>query len=175
MGPVSRALPVRHRPRRGQRAAAVLAAAVLALSACSNAPMDRAATVNGQVISESELQEAVALLNASPLFEGQPVSPGQILGILVQLPVLEESIGGTLGDNEAASRAPQVLGIEEPTPLLLDLIRAVSYLQGGAQATPDQLAGLDVDINPRYGTWDPERAAVVPDLPDWISTDEVDS
>jgi hypothetical protein len=182
MGTVSRALPTPRRVRRAPRLTAVLAAAVLALSACSNSPLDHAATVNGRVISESELHEVITLLEASPVFEGQSVSPQVVLGLLVQLPALEQSIGGTLGDEEAARRARTQFQVEETTPLLLDLVRATAYLEGGAQATEEQLAQLDVEINPRYGKWDPEglasgesSSAIAPDVPPWISTDEADS
>jgi hypothetical protein len=182
MGTVSRALPAPRRVRRAPRLAAALAAAVLALSACSNSPLDHAATVDGRVISESELHEVITLLEASPVFEGQSVSPQVVLGLLVQLPALEESIGGTLGDEEAARRARTQFQVERTTPLLLDLVRATAYLEGGAQATEEQLAELDVEINPRYGKWDPDAVAtgqsstvITPDVPPWISTDEADS
>lgn len=179
MGPVNRAVSVPRRVRRAPRLAAALAAAVLALSACSNSPMDHAATVEGRVISEAELHEAVTLLNASPSAQGQAISPQAVLGLLVQLPALEEAVGGTLGDEEATQRARTLFGVEETTPLLVDLARAVSYAQAGAQPTAAQLEALDVEINPRYGTWtpqgveDPNSGAVITlDTPPWISTDE---
>lgn len=174
MGAVTAAPTTRHR-RRGARVAALLTAAALALSACTSPPMDHAATVNGQVISETDLHEATAQFNT---VSQQPVVPGQVLNVLAQLPVLSEMASGAgapITDHQLLTEVRGV-GIEEPNQLLLDYVRGLVYLQTvGGQVPPEQLTGLDVEINPRYGSWDPERAAVVPQVPDWITTGEVES
>ena len=37
-------------------------------------------------------------------------------------------------------------------------------------ATPDALAAVDVEVNPRYGSWDIANGGVVPRVPEWIQT-----
>lgn len=169
MGPVSASLvPVLTLPRRLRtRTLAALAGALL-LAGCAAGPFDTAATVNGEVISESDLQEAVAQINTQVA-----TSPADVLGTLVKGPVLSELAQGApfeVSDQQMVEAIRTQTTIEDPSPLLVDYVRADYYLrQLGGVIPPEALADLDVELNPRYGTWDPAAGDVVDDVPAWIN------
>jgi hypothetical protein len=148
--------------------AAVIAAAVLALSACGRA--DTAAVVDGQVISESGV---LATSEQVAQYASQPMATRDLINRLVVLPavleVLEER-GVTISD--AAARSA-VAGIDDPTPYLLDLARldlAIGQMtQEDMVEVTSRLGEADVQINPRYGTFNPDQALVVPTQPDWLA------
>ncbi len=152
-------------------AAAAVGAAALALSGCAGGGLDTAATINGQVISERDLQ--ATLLQLQPVL---PTEPGALLNTLARGPVLDAKAVGQgfeLSQEEIVASIRGQAGIEEPEPLLIDYVRYDFYSRNlesaGQSPTPEELAGLDVQINPRYGQWDPASAQVAPALPDWIT------
>lgn len=148
--------------------AAVIAAAALALTGCGRA--DTAAVVDGHVISESGV---LATSEQVAEYASQPMPTSDVINRLVVLPslldVLEER-GVTISD--AAARSA-VAGIDSPTPYLLDLARL--DLAIGAMTQEDmvevtsRLQELDVQVNPRYGSFNAEQASVVATSPDWIA------
>ncbi len=161
---------VRPRLARPRSLAAFVLAGALVLAGCGNAPLDHAATIDGQRINESDLQEVTQEFNA---LAPQPITPGEILTVLVQLPVLEDlaaDAGSQITDGELLEQIRTIpQAPDEPSDLFLDLVRGLSYQQlSGGQLPQEQLDELEVDINPRYGTWDPAQAAVVDEDPDWI-------
>lgn len=160
-------LPVR-------RVLAAAAVGLLLLSGCATGA-DTAATVEGQEIGEAELQEATRQFNQ---VAQQPVTPSQVLQVLVQLPVLEE-VGAEAGVDftEEEYRSAMVeAGLSEPHPLAVDFLRGLNIQntlpQTGQEVPSDRLAELDVEINPRYGSWDPESATVTAEPPAWIVPEE---
>ncbi|MCA1783426.1 MAG: hypothetical protein LC679_14995 [Intrasporangiaceae bacterium] len=96
-----------------------------------------------------------------------------VINRLVVLPslldVLEER-GVTISD--AAARSA-VAGIDSPTPYLLDLARldlAIGQMtQEDMVEVTSRLQELDVEVNPRYGSFNAEQASVVATSPDWIA------
>lgn len=149
----------------------VTLAGALLLGGCSGVGSSDAAVVDGMTISESDLQEVTSQFNQ---VAAQQASPAEVLNTLIQVPTLEEAVAGSgqevtdrevLTQLEAIPEAPA-----EPNELMVDLLRGLVYLQlvGGA-APPELLAEVDVDLNPRYGTWDPEGLGVVQDVPEWIT------
>jgi hypothetical protein len=147
--------------------AAVIAAAALVLTGCGRA--DTAAVVDGHVITESGV---LAASEQVAQYATQPLPPADIVNRLVVLPpvleVLEER-GVTISD--AAARSA-VSGITDPAPYLLDLARldlAIGQMtQEDMQNVIARLQEAEVEVNPRYGTFDPQQAAVVATQPDWI-------
>ena len=148
--------------------AAVIAAAALALTGCGRA--DTAAVVDGHVISESGVLAASEQVAA---YASQPMPTSDLVNRLVVLPavldVLEER-GVTISD--AAARSA-VGGIDSPTPYLVDLGRldlAIGQLtQEDMVEVTSRLREADVEINPRFGTFNPDQASVVMTSPDWIA------
>lgn len=143
-------------------------AGALLLAGCSTGPFDHAATVNGQLISESDLQEAVAQINTQVA-----TTPADVLGVLIKAPVLDELAQGApfeVSEQQMVEAIRTQTTIENPSPLLVDYVRADYYLrQLGGVIPPEELAELDVELNPRYGTWDPTAGDVVNDVPAWIN------
>ena len=45
-------------------------------------------------------------------------------------------------------------------------------LQRAQSVTTEDLAAVDVDVNPRYGTWDATNGGLSPVVPDWIRADD---
>lgn len=161
---------LRSRPVRLRALAGIAIAGALVLAGCGNAPLDHAATIDGQRISETDLQEVTQEFNG---LAPQPITPGEILTVLVQLPVLEDlaaDAGSQITDGELVEQIRTIpQAPDEPSDLFLDLVRGLSYQQlAGGQLPQEQLDDLEVDINPRYGTWDPAQAAVVDEDPAWI-------
>ncbi len=154
-----------------RRVVAVVTAGLLLLSGCA---MDAgtAATVEGQEISESGLHEATRQFNQ---IAQQPVTPAQVLEVLVQLPVLDE-VGDQAGvdftDDEYRNAMVEA-GLSDPHPLAVDFLRGLNIQntlpQLGEEVPAEALAELDVQLNPRYGSWDPESATVSADPPEWIT------
>ena len=148
-------------------AAAAIAAAALALTGCGRA--DTAAVIDGHVITESGVLAASEQIGQ---YATAALPPQDILNRLVVLPpvldVLAER-GVTISD--AAARSA-VSGITDPSPYLLDLARldlAIGQMtQEDMQEVVSRLQEADVDINPRYGSFDPQQAAVVATDPEWI-------
>lgn len=147
--------------------AAAIAAAALALTGCGRA--DTAAVVDGQVITESGV---LAASEQVAEYATQPLPPADIVNRLVVLPAVLDVLGErgvTISD--AAARSA-VSGITDPAPYLLDLARldlAIGQMtQEDMQNAIGRLQEADVEINPRYGTFDPQQAAVVATDPDWI-------
>ena len=147
--------------------AAVAAAATLALTGCGRA--DTAAVVDGHVITESGLFAASEQVSQ---FASQPMATGDLLNRLVVLPSVLDVLGErgvTISD--AAARST-LATIDSPTPYLLDLARldlAIGQLTADDQAeVVRRLGESDIEINPRFGSFNPEQAAIVATSPDWI-------
>ncbi|WP_156875818.1 hypothetical protein [Ornithinimicrobium pekingense] len=174
--------------------------AVLALAGCSGVGSDLGVAVDGEEYSVTELQEATTQLNEvaanleQPLQTFQESSPQQVVTDLAVLPVLEQIFTGTPAE-VTDSQLEEFLagaGVAEPVEATLEAARSRQYqerlgdmtlLQDPAMsevveraqtllATPDALAAVDVEVNPRYGSWDIAGGGVVPRIPEWIRSTE---
>ena len=167
--------------RRSVSALAVGAALVAA--GCSGpAGPDRAAVVDGQVISETSLQSAMAQVNSmDPALLQAKLTPTGTLTALVQAPVVLKYLDG-LGVKVSDSMATQdatVRGVPEPADSTIEIIKlasAISQAQGDGSLTEAdaaeltaQLAALDIDVNPRYGTFNPQTASIELTTPGWVT------
>lgn len=151
-----------------------VALGAFALAGCGVGPLDTAATVNGRVISERALQDTVIELNEADV----PVTPVQVLDLLVKGPAVEALVtdgGGAIAEAEVVAAIRQATAgserpIENPSPLLVEFVTYDIYLgQLGGAVPPEALAGLDVEVNPRYGQWDPQTGALTDEVPEWIT------
>jgi predicted small secreted protein len=188
------------RPVKRSRVIPALAlTAALTLAGCSGGVgSDPAVTVDGEAFSVNEVQQATTQLNevAANLKEPsqffQQTTPQQVVTDLAVLPVLDQIFTGTpaeatdvqvrgfLGEN----------GVSDPGDGTIDVTRSRQYQQRLSDvalaqdpamrevvqraqellATPDALAAVDVDVNPRYGSWDITGGGLVPRTPEWIQT-----
>ena len=167
-----------------RRTVAVLAAgAALVTAGCgsSDSGPDRAAVVDGEVISETDLRSAMGEINdMEPALLEQELTPSGTLTALVQAPVVLEYLAGkgVVISDSVATREAERRGIEDPSESTLEILKlanAISTAQqtgqiteADGQALSQQLQSQDVVVNPRYGTFDPQTASVVLTSPEWI-------
>ncbi|MBK5249612.1 MAG: hypothetical protein JJE50_09295 [Actinomycetales bacterium] len=153
----------------------------LALAGCAGQP-GAAAVVDGRPISEGYLAEAGA--EFAP-YSGSPLSPADMLTALIQAPVVvqvgsEHGVG--VSTQEAVDRLDSVSETSQiatdgeyadGTVQLVQMILTYDALQNSpdSQAISEEvtarIADTDVEINPRYGQWDP-KGTIVPVTPEWL-------
>ncbi|MCE0485648.1 hypothetical protein [Ornithinimicrobium sediminis] len=165
--------------------ATTLAAALL-LSACSGLSADEAATISGRTIGTAELQETTGQLNS---IAAAPTEPANVLNELTRTDILDRVMAGTaleITDGEVTDLLRES-GLSEPTDLTVDVARTRQYLallqdpttlqnpeaedvlERLNEVTEADFEELGVEVNPRYGTWDPAQAVVVDEAPEWIA------
>lgn len=149
---------------------AVAAATVLTLGGCVGAPSS-AAEVDDTVITEdlldSTVQGAAEALGAGP----DEINQKAVLASLIQGAVVDELVqdstadGGagleiTQADRRAAAESQpqlqQLLAVPAAAPLaeaLIDL--SLVQQQLGPEAFQEAFLAVPVQVNPRWGTWDP--------------------
>jgi hypothetical protein len=156
------------RTLRGPLAAVALATA-LAVSGCGTA--GTAAVVNGQVISESEAQQAAREINEAFSPETPLDTPGAVSS-LITAPIINDvskRAGKAESDSSARSAMPN---ISEPSQATLDLVKANFALQKLSDQEKQQvltdLAKADITINPRYGAFDRDSASFEMPARNWL-------
>lgn len=157
--------------RRGARALLALGASgmVLGLAACSSAgDPTAAAVVDGRVVSESDVQTAVAEL-PTEITQGNTIDPVEIVSLLVAQDVVEDVAREytTVATNDDAQELLASVDTEagrEPQQYSEATLRviAINLMLGSIQQTevaaPALAEGItaleqaDVTLNPRYGT-----------------------
>lgn len=162
--------------------AALAVGAALVLAGCGGpAGPNRAAVVDGQVISETALQAAMAEVNAmDPALLQAKLTPTGTLTALVQAPVVLtylDGLGVRVSDSVAKQDARK-RGIADPADSTLAIIKlasAISTAQTDGKLTDadaatltTQLQELDITVNPRYGTFNPQTASIELTTPGWV-------
>jgi hypothetical protein len=169
-------LPVR------RLAAALVLGAALVTAGCGTTEANRAAVVDGRVISETTVQETMAQLNTMepPLFQ-EAFTPTYTLTTLLRAPVAIDYLAdkGFVASESVARQAAAERGIDDPGPGTLEVIRfatAISDASGqGAFGDAENielseaLRQQDVEVNPRYGEFDPDSFAVSVTVPSWVT------
>lgn len=147
---------------------AAIVAGLLMLSGCSNPGANVAATVNGVDIPGSQIENAVQAIGTSP---GQLAEPHAI--------VLTFAIRGEVARTIAAEQSVQLTGEPRTTVLnsnpslaqfaevpdagdfVTDVIDSNLVTNRiGEAAFLAKVAEADVRVNPRYGSWSVQSAAV---------------
>lgn len=169
------------------RPAALVIAAALALGGCTGHEMREGAVINGTAYSMQELQEAVGQIDSVA------ANPTGVPGLVYEAAVVDLIDSAFRGSPYSVTDAQltatmQEAGLDgEPNALTLDSARFRHYasiLQApGIQEDPamapvlvqlnavtqQDILDLDVEVNPRYGTWEPEQGGVVAEVPSWIT------
>lgn len=140
-------------------------AALVVLAGCSPSP-STAANVAGTVITESALSETVD--GCAEL--GVVQSRQTMLNVLVVGEVAKEAarLMGVQIDqaaiDEAAAADPQITALMAnpgcAKAVETNLVVSLLVPKVDQQKLMDQIAGIDVKLNPRYGQWDPATASV---------------
>lgn len=152
---------------RAVRPVTALAVGALVLSGCGGMSGGTAAVVDGEVITVEEVQRATADFNALPV---TPVTPTDVLTLMIYADAAEEAFAETGGPPITESQIVAQLqggGVAEPSQDLIDLYRTIAHLQGAGQVPSTE--GVEIEVNPRFGTWDPEARQVMAQTPDWIT------
>jgi hypothetical protein len=166
-------------------AAALAVGAALVLAGCGGpAGPDRAAEVDGKVISETSLQTTTSQVNSMQGALKQipgPLSATGTLNILVQGPVYLAYLAerGVVVSESVAKEQAKEAGVADPDQGTLTAVKLNSALlaaqqsgqfgQADADAIKQKVLDLDVAVNPRYGTRDPKSGAIQLTTPDWVT------
>lgn len=176
--------------RRYGRFAAVLAAAGVAVAGCAAQP-GAAAVIDGQVLSETYLADAVS--DYEDLL-GQPVPAGDMLSTLLVIPTLLE-VGAEQGIGASREEAVELLdmqaeqtGVTPPADGYAEGLVDVAQLQlvngqigespAGAEVMDElwqRIEAADVEVSPRYGSFELEPGAggaIVPQSFPWLAETE---
>lgn len=158
------------------RTMTVALAGVLALSACSGTTSAQtAAVVDGRVITQEQVSEATEQINIAFPRQQQPFTASEILTLLIRAPYVIDAAAkaGHPQSESAATSLPDLAKLgEAPAESTIEVLRAELSSQQLDQATAQELtqkfATIDMNVNPRYGKFDPTRAMLVADEPNWI-------
>jgi hypothetical protein len=114
-----------------------------------------------------------------PLLQAK-LTPTGTLTALVQAPVVLhylDGLGVKVSDSVATLEA-QKRGVADPADSTLEIIKlasAISTAQGDGKLTDSdaatltkQLQSLTIDVNPRYGTFNPQTASIELTTPGWV-------
>ena len=145
---------------------ALVVAGMLALSGCSGQNPSHAATVDGTVIPVAEVEAALPAL--TPYL--QTPSAGAVASLLVVSrvgTVIAEQQGLEFSADErqvAMTALPAGLA-DEPSlaGFVADYVTTVLVSQAlGQEEFLQAAAAVEVEVNPRFGSWDPTTVSVVP-------------
>ena len=124
-----------------RRSVAALALGVaLATAGCGVTSADRAATVDGTVISESDLQTTMREVNAmEPALLQNPLSPSGTLTALVQAPVVLDVLAakGVAVSDSVARRTASERGLTDPSDGALEIVRLATCHRHRPAGRPD--------------------------------------
>ncbi|ANS78729.1 hypothetical protein SGUI_1333 [Serinicoccus hydrothermalis] len=166
------------------------AVAALALSGCSGVGMTEGVVIEGTGYSVSEVQEAAEQLSeVSP----EPVAVGTVIYQAGVAPLLtryfndtsyevtEDDVRRTLSEaglqGEASDLTVQAVTFQQYGAVLGDqealadeeLAPVIGELQ---TLSPEDIGSLEVEVNPRFGSWSATGDGVLPQVPEWISPSE---
>lgn len=152
---------------------ATLAAALVttvSLAGCGSASPNTAAVVDGRVIPESAIVDAVH--DAALSGVGTRMTPQAALVSLMAQPFVVDALKkkGTMvtGKEAVAQVFPTLKDPSEATSEIAQVSVGISKLdQTEQQAVVDAMGKADVTVNPRYGTFDPQRLLVTSE-PNWL-------
>jgi len=163
--------------------AVLVAGAALATAGCGTSASgpDRAAVVDGTVISQTDLRSAMKQVNAmDPALLNSELTPSGTLTALIQAPVVIDFLAkkGVVVSDSVATHDAQSRGVKDPDDPTLEVVRlatAIRAAQDSGKITQEdglalskQLSEQKVVVNPRYGTFDPQTASVSLTSPEWI-------
>lgn len=165
--------------------AALAVGAALVSAGCSVNRAETAAVVDGNVITERALQVAITEINSmDPALLQEPLTPTGGLTALVQAPVILDYLDGKgiVVSESIATREANERGVARPSEATLDIVRLATSITAAQQsgqvteadgaAITELMQALDVEVNPRYGTFSPQTASIQLTAPDWVAQAE---
>jgi hypothetical protein len=159
---------------------ALVAAATLTASACGTMQAGAAAVVGDRRISVADLQRATTDIDAYAKAQdpNSTVSQEKILLFMILAPDLVDA-AAQAGVGVSADTARQELGkygVAKPSQAAVEAMRGLAALNSLKQADKQnelnafvtKLRSEKVEVNPRYGTFDPTSVNIVAVSPDWL-------
>jgi hypothetical protein len=142
--------------------ATTLLAGGIALGGCASSP------ANAAVVDGTEISRETFTADVEGAGQVSQLTPDQVLSVLVQAAVAERLAAEediTITDAEREQQLnPEVLAVTDARHFVMELadVQIVAGELGEEQFT-EALRSADVRVNPRYGSWDPQRVSVNPD------------
>lgn len=172
--PASRRLTL----RRGIAVPALLLVAMLGLvlGGCTAlTKAQSAAIVNGQPITNEDVATAAHEFNTYIVTDpSQAVTEARVLSYLILAPFVlaeAERTGAWKPDESYNNTIAKIPQASQPTKdLIATSLAAQALSQDGVTAVLDQLKKADVQLDPRYGTFDPSTGGSLAEAPNWIKT-----
>ena len=136
---------------------------------------DVALVANRAVATEQDVERTVGrLFDASALITGEVTLAGGGVAATVNV-----EIGGGVQTVQASGEDPATLAaatsrqyqLRLGDPAIMQDPEMAEVVQRAQAVTQEDLAAVDVEINPRYGDWDVDHGGVVPEVPEWIRFD----
>jgi hypothetical protein len=176
-------MPVGHfvgrasRTRRAGALAAAVLAVTLALTGCTT--LDKASTaafVNGTAISDATVAQVATQFNTNlATTADQKIQESQALGVLILSPFVLNQVKASGSWTPDARYNAAVQKIPDATQATKDFIAtSIILAQGGpltetdVTAILDELKKADVQLDPRFGTWDPNTGGFLQPDNNWI-------
>lgn len=158
--------------------------AALVTTGCGSTRAGTAATVDGSVIEQSDVTSAMEQINEmDPALLQAPLTPSSTLTALIQAPVVLDFLAeqGLVVSDTVATRDAQSRGVQDPSDSTVEIIRFASSISAAQQSgqlsqedsveLTDRLSSRDVEVNPRYGSFNAETVSVDLGLPTWVTLD----
>lgn len=162
--------------------AALTLGAALVTTGCGSLETNRAATVDGTVITEDEVQAVMTEVNSmQPALLQEKFTPSSALTALVRArPAISFfAENGVVASDSVAAQEARTRGVSDPSDATIEVIRFVDALSQAASsqkftATDEtelvkRISEQKVTVNPRYGVFDANTAAVGTATPPWVT------
>lgn len=158
------------RARQGAIGAAATLALAVSVTGCAGQNPTAAATVNGQVISQAEVDEIARDPAMSSV--GRQISSSGILLMLMARPFLTEAArrnGTMVSTSEVRALLPP--SRSNPSQQTLEFLQTTLIARKlpprELTAVDEAFRSADITVNPRYGEFDPARG-IVPATQNWL-------
>ena len=140
---------------------ALVVAGMLALSGCSGQNPNHAAVVDGAVIPFHEVDALV------PFVQGESATAATQLLVIARVgAAVARQQGAEFTEEErqgaAAGLPPELLTDPVLAGFATDYVTAVLVSQSLGQEFLQAASAIDVAVNPRLGSWDPETVSLMP-------------
>lgn len=150
--------------------------------------MQEGAVIHGTSYSIEEVQESVQQINN---IAAEPTDARAVIYEAAIEQIFDDAFAGTnyrLTDADIRANVREAGLQDDALPLTVEVMRLRHYAQllqspaalddeqlmpvvGELQAvTQEDIDALEVEVNPRFGTWDPANGGVIPEVPSWIET-----
>jgi hypothetical protein len=168
------------RPGRRLTGLALVAAATLTASACGSVQAGAAAVVGNRRISVADLQQATTDITTYAKAQDATSTVAQdkvLLFLILEPDLVQAAADAGVGVSEDTARSELAkYSVPKPSQGAVDAIRSLAALNSLQSANKQQelasfatkLRAEKIDVNPRYGRFDPASLNIVAVTPNWL-------